>query len=374
MGDNYSSDDARLIDQFQPLPQRRAAANIKPGCYGPGKGLRLGHSSGSNTIQRDIIQRDTIQRAKGKRKRVISDTEESESGEQGDSGGTSGNGNGNSAPKGESSSKPKEKVKKERMPTPPYECELREEDGKKDSDFRIIERGPKMEEGEASRYYAKVVRTVEHRVYYPSGEIKEYYNVQIEESYRMPDHSPVLLAAVDLSQCRTPDCAHIIPDRELVRFAMEPAVLPLLKRWAYMWLNPDKTSKQFYKDMRRTFPMVGNIGKPWTAGVHLIAEHAAHGTGFTFELAPLLYGMSSFARKLVNANGPFFKTFSAYSQASNEQYKFAARLLLVVWEDVEADRGGFFGALMKGELARPNRPEVRKVYEGWYVVNERLYR
>jgi hypothetical protein len=84
--------------------------------------------------------------------------------------------------------------------------------------------------------------------------------------------------------------------------------------------------------------------------------------------------MSSFARKLVNANGPFFKTFSAHSRASNERYRFAARMLLVVWEGMEADRNGFFGALLEGELARPNRPEVRKVYEGWYVVNERLYR
>jgi hypothetical protein len=110
------------------------------------------------------------------------------------------------------------------------------------------------------------------------------------------------------------------------------------------------------------------------AGVHLIAEHAAYGTGFTFELAPLLYSMSSFARKLVSANGPFFEAFSTYSKSSNERYKFAARMLLVVWEDLEADRKGFFGALLDGELARPNRPEVRKVYEGWYNVNERLYR
>jgi hypothetical protein len=379
MGDNYSSDDARLADQFRAPPQWRAALDKY---YGPGKG---GHSSGSNTtqrnaIQRNTIQKNTIQRAKGKRKRVISDTKESEEGEQGEqgdsigmSGNGNGNGNGNTAPRGEPTTKPKKKVKRERTPTPPYACELREEDDKKDSDLRIIERGPKMEEGEASRYYAKVVRTVEHRVYNSAGKVLKYYPVQIEESYRMPDHAPVLLAAVDLSLFRTPDCTHIIPDRELVRFAMEPAVLPLLKRWAYMWLNPDEPSEQFHKDMLRTFPMEGDIRKPWTAGVRLIAEHAAYGAGFSFELAPLLYSMSSFARKLVNANGPFFGTFSAYSQASNEQYKFAARMLLVVWEDVEADPDGFFGALMKGELARPNRPEVRKLYEGWYVVNERLF-
>jgi hypothetical protein len=375
MGDNYSSDDARLADRFQPPPQRRAAVNKY---YGPRKDQYPGYSSGSNTIHRDIIPRDTaprdtIPRAKGKRKRVISDTEESE---QGDGGGTSGNGNGNgdAEPQARSILRPKAKVKKERTPTPPYECELREEDDKKDSDLKIVERGPKMEDSEASRYYAKVVRTVQHTEYTPDGKFKRSWDVQVEESYRMPGHSPVLLAAVDLSLFRTPDCTHSIPDRELVRFAMTPAVLPLLKRWAYMWLNPDKTSQQFHKDMRRTFPMEGNTGKPWTAGVRLIAEHAAYGTGFTFELAPLLYSMSSFARKLVNANGPFFEAFSTYSQASNERYKFAARMLLVVWEDLEDDRKGFFGALLEGELARPNRPEVRKVYEGWYVVNERLYR
>ena len=48
-------------------------------------------------------------------------------------------------------------------------------------------------------------------------------------------------------------------------------------------------------------------------------------------------------------------------------------MLLVVWEDVETNHDGFFRILLKSELARPNRPELRKAYEGWYVVDERLF-
>ena len=190
----------------------------------------------------------------------------------------------------------------------------------------------------------------------------------------MPNHPPILLPAVDMSLLQTRDCVHVLSDRELVRFAMNPLVLPLLKQWAYMWLNPDKESKQFHKDMQRTFPLEGDKGKPWKVGVQLVAEHAAHQTGFTQLLAPLLFSMSRFAQRLVNANGAFFNIFSAYSRATNEQHKFAARLLLIVWEDVEKNENGFFRILFKGELARPNRPEMRELYEGWYVVDERLFR
>jgi hypothetical protein len=223
-----------------------------------------------------------------------------------------------------------------------------------------------MEEGDAPRYYAKVSRVVE--VSDANG--KNPVDKTIEENYRMPNHPPVLLPEVDLSLLKTRDCTHIIPDRKIVRFAMEPGVLPLLKQWAYMWLNPDKESEQFHKDMRRTFPMEGEHGKPWKVGVSLVADQE----GLTYHLAPLLYSMSKFAQRLVNANGAFFNTFSAYSRATNEQHKFAARLLLIVWEDVEKHENGFFRILFKGELARPNRPEMRELYEGWYVVDERLFR
>jgi hypothetical protein len=122
--------------------------------------------------------------------------------------------------------------------------------------------------------------------------------------------------------------------------------------------------------MRRTFPMEGDYAKPWKVGVQLVADHEA----LTYHLAPLLYTMSRFAQRLVNANGAFFGAFSAYSRATNEPHKFAARMLLVVWEDVEKNPGGFFKILFKGELSRPNRPEMRDLYEAWYIVDERLFR
>lgn len=251
--------------------------------------------------------------------------------------------------------------------SPPSECRPRLI--KKDHDVKITEGGPKMADGDAPRYYAKIVREIEIR----NEGTKEPFPKYLEESFRMPNHPPILLALVDLSLFQTPDCVHRISNRELVRFALGPAVLPLLKQWAYMWLNPDDDSRAFLGYMRRTFPMAGEYGKPWKNGVKLVAEHAARQVGFNYQLAPLLYTMSSFAQRLVNANMAFFQAFGAYSQATDEVYKFAARMLLVVWEDLEADRNGFFGVLFKGELARAHRPEVRRAYEGWYVVDERMF-
>lgn len=306
------------------------------------------------------MQRDT-----GKPKREDSPPN-GDGGERRGSGIGKGKGNPEDEPKRKTVPKPKREHKDR---TPPSDCEAREE--KKDYDLKITEAVPKMKEGAVPRYYVKIVRDIEHVV--GSGENREAIDKPVEESYRMPNHPPVILPAVDMSLLHTPDCTHILPDRELVRFAMEPAVLPLLKQWAYMWLNSDNESRRFHGYMQRTFPMEGPYGKPWEAGIRLVAEHAARRVGFTFNLAPLLYAMSSFARRLVNSNGAFFDSFSEYSRATDEPHKFAARLLLVVWEDVETNRNGFFRVLLKGELARPNRPEMREACEGWYIVDERLF-
>lgn len=348
--DEPSSDDAPPTPQYQP---NRPSRGSKPaGFYRATKPLPPTASSKSDTMQRDT----------GKRKREDSPPN-GDSGERGGSG--DGKGNPEEEPKRKTVPKPKPKPKpKER--TPPSDCEAREV--KRDHDLKITEAVPKMQEGAVPRFYAKIVRDVERL-----DSKDEPFDKPIEESYRMPNHPPIILAAVDLSLLRTPDCTHILPDRELVRFAMDPAVLPLLKQWAYMWLNSDNESKKFHGYMKRTFPMEGPYGKPWEAGIRLIAEHAARGVGFTYTLAPLLYAMSSFARRLVNANGAFFDSFSEYSRATDEPHKFAARLLLIVWEDVEINRNGFFRVLLKGELARPNRPEMRTAYEGWYIVDERLF-
>jgi hypothetical protein len=363
--DDRSSEDAQSTARRPPSPQRPTRGAKPAGLYTPVNPLRPTMTSRSNILTKD----------KGKRERVDSFPSGDEGGDEGDdevgpggSSGMSGNGNGEGGAEAEGTRRKKVKTKEEpRELTPPSECEMRWM--KKDPDLKITEAGPKMKAGDAPRYYAKISREVEH-----FDSKKQPYDKLVVESYRMPNHPPILLPGVDLSLLRTSDCVHVLPDREIVRFAMEPMVLPLLKQWAYLWLNPDMDSKQFHKDMRRTFPMDGEHSKPWSVGVRLVADHAAHKVGFTFDLAPLLYRMSSFAQRLVNSNGAFFDRFGAYSLATDERHKFAARVLLVVWEDLETDRNGFFGILLKGELARPNRPEVRKVYEGWYVVDERLFR
>jgi hypothetical protein len=397
--DDISSEDALAIAQAtqrSPSPQRPRRGTKAPGFYKPVNPLRPVGRSRSNIMPKDKAPKDKApkdkvpkDKDKGKRKRVGSPTSGDEDG-QGEHGGSSGSGNGedngngkdggdgkdNGKGKGDGKSstkaKPtqakKVKAKKEeeeevRERTPPSETEARPI--QKDRDLKITGDGPKMEEGDAPRYYAKVSRVVEVSDYNGKNPVDK----TIEENYRMPNHPPVLLPEVDLGLLKTRDCTHIIPDREIVRFAMEAGVLPLLKQWAYMWLNPDNESKQFHEDMQRTFSMDGEHGKPWKVGINLVAEHE----GLTYHLAPLLYRMSKFAQRLVNANGAFFNTFSAYSRATNEQHKFAARLLLIVWEDVEKNENGFFRILFKGELARPNRPEMRELYEGWYVVDERLY-
>lgn len=212
--DGPSSDEAPPTPQYQP---NRPSRGSKPaGFYRATNTLPLMASSKSNTMQRD----------KGKRKRENSPP----SGDEGERRG-SGNGNG----KGNSEEEPKRKTvpKPKREPkdrTPPSDCEARDE--KKDYDLKITEAAPKMGEGDVPRFYVKIVREIEHLVG-PEGN-KEAVDKPIEESYRMPNHPPIILPAVDLSLLRTPDCTHIIPDRELVRFAMDPAVLPLLKQWAYM--------------------------------------------------------------------------------------------------------------------------------------------
>ena len=392
--DDISSEDALAIAQIaqrSPSPQRPRRGTKAPGFYKPINPLRPVGRSRSNIMPKDKAPKEKVTKEKGKRKRVDSPTSDDE-GEQDHGGGKGSNdrGNGESDGDGEvetrgrgkssdngkddgksatkAKGKPGRKAKatqeEVRERTPPSECEARPT--KKDRNLKITDDGPKMEDGEAPRFYAKVSREVE----ISDGNGKKIDEKTIEENYRMPNHPPILLPAVDMSLLQTRDCVHVLSDRELVRFAMNPLVLPLLKQWAYMWLNPDNESKQFHEDMRRTFPMEGEHGKPWKVGINLVAEHE----DLTYHLAPLLYRMSKFAQRLVNANGAFFNTFSAYSRATNEQHKFAARLLLIVWEDVEKNENGFFRILFKGELARPNRPEMREVYEAWYVVDERLFR
>ena len=393
--DELSNEDALAIAKLESQPQR-PSRGVKPtGFYKPVNPLRAPRmTSRSNMVPKDKVPKD-----KGKRKRAETppsgdEGDEAGQGEQGGSSGMGGNGDGNGDGEGEGDDggedtgngkdsgngksdtkakakggrkvKPKEEAPQER--TPPPECAMRST--KKDRNLKILDEGPKMEDGDAPRFYAKVSRVIE--ITDENG--KNGYDKVIEENYRMPNHPPIILPEVDLSLLRTPDCVHVLTDRELVRFAMDPTVLPLLKQWAYMWLNPDNESKQCRKDMQRTFPMQVNTGKPWKNAIQLVAEHAAHDTGFTFLLAPLLFRMSRFVQRLVNANGAFFDTFSAYSKAVDEPQKFATRLLLVVWNDVETSRNGFFRTLFKGEISRPNRPEMREVYEAWYIVDERLYR
>lgn len=416
--DDISSEDTAAIAQAtqrETSPHRPSRGTKPAGFYKATNPLRPAMTSRSNMAPKDKapkdkVAKDKVTKDKGKRKRVDSPTsgDEDGQGEQGSSSGVSGNGRGNgkgdggafggddandngngegegegegnesddgkvngksddktgTKAKGKSGRKPNPKKEEVRERTPPSECEARP--AKKDRDLQIKDEGPKMEDGEAPRYYAKVSRVVE--ISDING--KSAYGKTIEENYRMPNHPPILLPGVDLSLMRTRDCVHVVPDREIVRFAMDPMVLPLLKQWAYMWLNPDNESKQFLEDMRRTFPMKGDNGKPWKAGISIVADHEA----LTYHLAPLLYTMSRFAQRLVNANGAFFDRFSAYCRAMNEPHKFAARLLLVVWEDVEKNDNGFFRILFKGELARPNRPEMRDLYDAWYVVDERLFR
>jgi hypothetical protein len=422
--DDISSEDAAAIAQAtqrEASPHRPSRGTKPAGFYKATNPLRPTTTSRSNMVPKNKVPKDKDPKDKGKRKRVDSPTSGDEGGQggQGEQGGGSGvsgdgkgsgkgdgkgngksdggadgeddgGGNGESEGEGNESDdgkgndksegkpstkakgkpgrnvKPKKEEEEEevRERTPPSECETRPV--KKDRDLQIKDEGPKMEEGDAPRFYAKIARVVE--VTDDNG--KNPYDKTIEENYRMPNHPPIILPAVDVSLLHTNDCMHRVPDREAVRFAMGPMVLPLLKQWAYMWLNPDNDSEQFHKDMQRTFPMEGDNGKPWRAGISLIADREE----LTYLLAPLLYRMSRFATRLVNANRPFFDSFSEYCHAINEPYRFAARLLLVVWEDVEKNENGFFRILFKGEMARPNRPEMRELYEAWYVVDERLFR
>lgn len=238
----------------------------------------------------------------------------------------------------------------------------------------IEDNGPEMKIGDHPRFYAKVIRRKGIEQKNAAG-----WKIPIpeEEDVRLPDHQPMLLPHVDLSILQCDFCTHKFSEIELVRFAMSARVLPLLKMWACMWLNPDEKSQDFYKEMRKAFP---SAQKPWNVQVDLIADFAAQKAEFTMESAEVVYGPARLAWRLVNANSTvndfdFFLKFGGDDWAHNEPYKFATRLLLAVWDDVETKAKGFFRTLFRQEcqLSQGLRPEVRQLYECWYIVDERMY-
>lgn len=240
--------------------------------------------------------------------------------------------------------------------------------------LEIRDPGPKMEIGDAPRFYMKIVRRKGKE--YTIGDRK--VPAAEEENFRVPGSKPIILPRVDLSILRNRDGEFRLPEVELVRFAMSARVLPILKQWAFMWLNPDDESQNLYRQVQRTF---SRRDKPWNHEVALIAGFAAHGVPATqYQSTQLLYRMAGFAIRIFNGNAEvndfdFFTKFSREEQASHEPYKFATRLLLAVWEDVEANQNGFFRRLFHEdcELSRPHRPEVRAALENWFVLDESLY-
>lgn len=145
---------------------------------------------------------DDAQKNKGKRKRVDSSVGGIEGGRgsgmgTGVSGRESGKGESRSKGDGEGSEEGGEEeggninrsIKREpigdpKVRSPPSECKPRLT--KKDPDVKITEHGPKMADGDAPRYYAKIVRETEIRNEVTGEGIPKY----LEESFRMPDHPP----------------------------------------------------------------------------------------------------------------------------------------------------------------------------------------
>ena len=173
--DELSNEDALAIAQLESQPQR-PSRGVKPtGFYKPVNPLRAPRvTSRSNMVPKDRVPKDT-----GKRKRAETPPSGDE-GEQAGSSGMGGNGegegdgegdgdggsedtgNGKDSGNGKSDTKAKakggKKVKpKEEAPperTPPPECAVRSV--KKDRNLKILDEGPKMEDGDAPRFYAKV--------------------------------------------------------------------------------------------------------------------------------------------------------------------------------------------------------------------------
>lgn len=80
--------------------------------------------------------------------------------------------------------------------------------------------------------------------------------------------------------------------------------------------------------------------------------------------------MAQFAQEMIASNWQFCSTLSKHA---NEPELLAARLMLTVWEDVEENQDGFFRILLKSELARLHRPEVRKAFKQWYIIHDDEY-
>lgn len=267
-------------------------------------------------------------------------------------------------PKGMVRERPTRATIQQAIPVPAEKAPLKINDG-----------GPKMELGEYPRFYAKIIRRKGSEEWDPDYGFAS--SKPEEEDFRLPNHKPIILPRVDLSILQCDLCTHQFSGVDLVRFAMSGRVLPLLKMWGCMWLNPDEKSEAFHEKMLAAFP---SAQKPWNPQVDLIAKFAAQNAEFAIESAEVLYGAASLARKLVTTNEiandfTFFLKFSQKDRATDEPYKFAVRLLLAVWADVEKNENGFFTTLFRQEcgLSQPLRPEVRQLYEGWYMLDERMY-
>ncbi|KAM0713602.1 hypothetical protein Q7P37_010564 [Cladosporium fusiforme] len=248
---------------------------------------------------------------------------------------------------------------------------------KEEKEVSIKDAGEKMKFGDHPRFYAKIVRRKGKEEEDADGEITGPPKAE-EEDICLPSYPPILLPRVDVNILQCDFCVPRFSEFDLVRFAMSARVLPLLRMWAYMWLNPDGQSQEFHKKMLKAFP--GNQ-KPWNSQVELIAGFAAKKKDSNIGSAELLYGAARIAWRLVNSNEAanddfgFFRKFGEKEKAANEPYKFATRLLLAVWEDVESNPDGFFRILFRDEckLSEGLRPEVRQLYECWYIIDEKAY-
>lgn len=159
------------------------------------------------------------------------------------------------------------------------------------------------------------------------------------------------LPYVDLTLMRIPEAPRKKSEQDLVRIAMSETVVPILKAWAENWMGSSEACMKSRADMTHTLGSTTRLnGRPYKLAVDVFSTLVDNAQEIDLATAHNNFIMAHFAEKLVRANMSLFDDFNDANWAANEPYKFALRLMLVVWEDISQNPdNSFFGILFSSD-------------------------
>lgn len=191
---------------------------------------------------------------------------------------------------------------------------------------------------------------------------------------RVTHRDSLPLPTLDLSIILQPESTIGLSRLYIVDFIRSAEILPVLKQWTDLWMADSDDSKTHRTKLLMTFKPGS---RPWRDKIDKIASRAAErAVNKQKETNGQFSGyMADAAVTIVKKQWDgTFRLLSFSNLASNEHYKFAIRLLLTVFDDVRNHEQGFFGILLKTELAVANVSEVREVFEKCYPIDTKHYK